>query len=279
MSKMNCERAVEILFGAATPDAIERRALDQHLRECSDCADFQSRLESEEVDLLAEVLAQTTASGCERAADQIFAVGGEEPPEILGTHLQRCEHCRALIRARDRTLGVLPQLAVLDPGDVFTARVLARTRVESRSRHWMEYPVEWAYGIAVAIALLMLIPNSPLQGTSQELLSWLRGGEGESPRGAGWAQATVIPLSMFPVEAVREGTRIGGELETETGERATQVSWAFDSFGGHFLDLGGALTERDWEELRPLWREMQCDVRLVWRGIRGQLQAETDRNC
>lgn len=83
-------------------------------------------------DLTRRILAATSGSACRRAED-LLARGDDDPPRdpvdqaLLAGHLDRCAACRQLAEVLAWATPALPALAERDPGEAFTAAVLART--------------------------------------------------------------------------------------------------------------------------------------------------------
>jgi hypothetical protein len=138
-------------------------------------------------------------------------------------------------------------------------------------------PLELAYAFAVACVLLMALPGAPLEGLPNATLQWLRGDELGAPRGSGWAEATLVPAASFPARAVERGAALTDAVGDGISLRAGQVSWAADAFGGHARELGAVMTERSWQELRPVLGEMKCDMHLMLRGASGRLKSPDER--
>ena len=77
------------------------------------------------------VVARTGSTACARART-LLGAAFDEPlaaPDrtLVAGHLETCAACRAVAAALDEAATALPELAEVDPGPAFTARVLAAT--------------------------------------------------------------------------------------------------------------------------------------------------------
>ena len=83
-------------------------------------------------DLVGSILERTSGSPCPRAREGLAerGLGQAADPvgeELLRAHLETCEQCAALSRVLAGLEETLPLLAEIEPGEEFTAQVLART--------------------------------------------------------------------------------------------------------------------------------------------------------
>jgi hypothetical protein len=287
LDAIRCSRAEELLFERA-----ESLELRRHLDGCARCQSLAARLDAAAEppeEWTGSLLQRLAGSACERARELLFGEPSSEEEVLLEEHLLHCAACAELRRADGWARRWLPQLAALEPGEAFTHDVLRRTSAAParrrfvRSRRLGRYlqrpqaPMELAYAFAVACVLLIALPGAPFGGLPGATLQWLRGEEQGAPRGAGWAEATLVPAAAFPARAVVRGAALTGALGDGISLRAGQVSWAADAFGGHAREFGAAVTERSWEELRPVLSEMRCDMHLMLRGASGRLKSPDER--
>lgn len=165
-----------------------------------------------------DVLARTSGSPCARAEsllpDLNDGVLAELDRQLVQAHLEHCLACRALAVTMGRLEPVLPQLAVVDPGEAFTAAVLARTSRRARlaappagahpgglpglmdrlGRWWGEriltpgFPARVAYAATVVLVLLTAVPGAPLRGAPGTALEVMTAGPGAVPAVATAAQ-------------------------------------------------------------------------------------------
>jgi anti-sigma factor RsiW len=118
---------------------VERRAAGDHLESCSRCRRLVEVSEGEhEVlgsealqDLANSILGRTSGSACNRACALLcdFVDGTLDPTylSLLTTHLKHCSACKSLAGQLSELNQVLPELAEIDPGPGFLARVLRMT--------------------------------------------------------------------------------------------------------------------------------------------------------
>ncbi|MBK8165168.1 MAG: zf-HC2 domain-containing protein [bacterium] len=161
------------------------------------------------------VLARTSGSPCGRAEtllpDLTDGVLADLDRQLVQAHLEHCGPCRALAVAMGWASPVLPQLAVVDPGEAFTAAVLGRTsrrqRLELASpsarpgglaglmdrvgRWWTErilvpgFAPRVAYVATVVLVLLTSVPGAPLRGVPGAALQLMTAGPAALPGTAG----------------------------------------------------------------------------------------------
>ena len=165
-----------------------------------------------------DVLARTSGSPCARAEsllpDLTDGVLAELDRQLVQAHLEHCPACRALAVTMGRLEPVLPQLAVVDPGEAFTGAVLARTSRRARlaappvgarpggapglmdrlGRWWGEriltpgFAARVAYAATVVLVLLTAVPGAPLRAAPGTALKVMTAGPGAVPAVAVAAQ-------------------------------------------------------------------------------------------
>lgn len=165
-----------------------------------------------------DVLAMTSGSPCGRAEsllpDLTDGVLADLDRQLLQSHLEHCAPCRALAVAMGWAGPVLPQMAVVDPGEAFTAAVLGRTSRRQRleipspaarpgglaglmdrlGRWWGDrilapgFAPRVAYVATVVLVLLTAVPGAPLRGVPGAALKLMTAGPAALPGTAGAAQ-------------------------------------------------------------------------------------------
>ncbi len=152
-----------------------------------------------------DVLARTSGSACDRACEQLSDLmdGGLAgmDRELVQTHLEHCDPCRAVAVTLGWLEPLLPEMAEIDPGPAFTARVLAgttgRTRAEEpmpavptgpaglmdRVGGWWDrqilrpgFAAQVAYAATVILVLLTAIPGAPLKNAPGKALEFVQAG-------------------------------------------------------------------------------------------------------
>jgi anti-sigma factor RsiW len=145
---MNCETFLRILAdyqeNALAPE--RRREAEAHLAICEGCRSLVQPDAPIPPDLAKGILARTTGSACRRLKEQAAAhVDGELDglqSALVEGHLEHCPQCAALVSALREISTVLPSLAMVDPGPIFTRDILAAT---SRNPAWQPAaePFSW----------------------------------------------------------------------------------------------------------------------------------------
>ncbi|MBW2278169.1 MAG: zf-HC2 domain-containing protein, partial [Deltaproteobacteria bacterium] len=159
-------------------------AAQEHLRTCGDCLDL-ARIAGGPVesipDLTARVLERTSGSSCDSAqqglCDYVDGQAAAVDAELIRMHLSSCEDCAALSVVITELATDLPLLARIDPGEQFTAEVLARTTpTRDRSPRWVEqlaqgwdrlirrprFAFEGAYVMTVLLLVTLGVPGALL---------------------------------------------------------------------------------------------------------------------
>lgn len=153
-----------------------------------------------------DVLARTSGSPCARAEtllpDLTDGVLADLDRQLVQSHLEHCAPCRSLAVAMGWAGPVLPQLAVVDPGEAFTTAVLGRTSRRQRlampapsarpggvpglmdrvGRWWGDrilvpgFAARVAYAATVVLVLLTSVPGAPLRGVPRAALELMTAG-------------------------------------------------------------------------------------------------------
>ncbi len=228
---MNC-RGFQDRFDAYLEDRLYaevRREAQAHLDGCAGCRDLVrlARLDldgSDDLDLTAAILEQTAGSSCAAAHERLCAfVDGELEAldtSLVGGHVDGCADCAGLQRTLISMAKALPQLAELDPGEAFTAGVLAATAPTSSAAaarqqvaahasklteafyRLLQRPrIAWegAYLGAMVLTVLFVLPGSPLVSASTEAIDLVRTNPLSQLRAEGDA-ATGTPATAGNVE-------------------------------------------------------------------------------
>ncbi len=138
---MDCRGFEDCLdaFAAGALPAEEMGAVERHILECSACRALwhavsgKAEMLSSEAgdDLALTIVRRTCGPVCgeaeQRLWDSISGGLGKADEEILQLHVAHCAECRALAETLTELAQVLPEMAALDPGENFTARVLEAT--------------------------------------------------------------------------------------------------------------------------------------------------------
>lgn len=165
------------------------------------------------------VLARTSGSPCARAEtllpDLTDGMLADLDRQLVQSHLEHCAPCRSVAVALGWAGPVLPQLAAVDPGEAFTASVLARTSRRQRldlpspatakpgglaglmdrvGGWWAErilvpgFAPRVAYVATVVLVLLTAVPGAPLRAVPGAALKLMTAGPAALPGTAGAAQ-------------------------------------------------------------------------------------------
>jgi predicted anti-sigma-YlaC factor YlaD len=194
-------------------DSAGRRAVEEHLLDCARCRELAEMFRQDREGLavepppdLAEAILRTTsgatcASAHPRLCDHADGLLGEVDRELVGAHLDSCPDCAGLARALARLATELPQLAEFEADEPLVQAVLDRTSrlrpradrrtdwIRERWRDLLARPrLAWeaSYVATFVLALLFLMPWSPLSAPAQGALAALRGGDAagmENPLG------------------------------------------------------------------------------------------------
>jgi len=241
MTTPECLAFQQAMFEAGDGRALLARRPDlaAHHGACAACrawlASFADGVESAAADagFAASVMARTAGGACARARELAAAAFDEPLPAVermlVAAHLETCAGCRAVVAEMTALVAALPELAEIDPGPAFTARVLAATsRRPGRARAFDWWRRQWEalvsrprFALEAAYALtlvLVLVAGNPLSAFE-------------------WTAARVQPLVNRvggPVEAIdarvqalRERmTGVVAASEESAGLGATWADWA-----------------------------------------------------
>lgn len=161
-------------------------------------------------DFVRDVLSRTSGSACDRACEQLsdLMVGSLEAMdrELVQAHLEHCDPCRSVAVTLGWLEPLLPQMAEIDPGPAFTARVLAQTTERAHPEAplpagptgpaglmdqvgtWWDrqilrpgFAAQLAYAATVILVLLTSIPGAPLKGVPGKALEIVQAGPMSAP--------------------------------------------------------------------------------------------------
>jgi len=117
---------------------------------------------------------------CERVRDQFLTLLARsergEPPEAASRHVAGCESCRAELEAMRRTWALLGSWPEARPSELVRARLLrsARRRLLRESvltlRAWTAPALASAVGVALSLALSLLVPYAKLASACRQAL-------------------------------------------------------------------------------------------------------------
>ena len=217
-----------------------------------------------------DVLNRTSGSACDRACEQLsdLMVGSlaSMDRQLVQAHLEHCDRCRTLAVTLGWLEPLLPQMAEIDPGSAFTARVLERTtgraRIEDpatavpdgaaglmdRVGRWWDrqilrpgFAAQVAYAATVILVLLTAIPGAPFQDAPGKALQFVQ---------AGPAVPAVIKPTLDQASGWVEGQTSGVVTAARTGvNRRLQNTESS-------LDQRGARTAPGRQELKVHVKEM-----------------------
>ncbi len=152
-----------------------------------------------------DVMNRTSGSPCDRACEQLSDLMdgslADMDRQLVQAHLEHCDPCRTLAVTLGWLEPLLPQMAEIDPGPAFTARVLDRTtrraRIEDpatavpggaaglmdRVGRWWErqilrpgFAAQMAYAATVILVLLTAVPGAPLKNAPSKALELVQAG-------------------------------------------------------------------------------------------------------
>jgi predicted anti-sigma-YlaC factor YlaD len=179
----------------------ERRAAEEHLRECQRCRELKMTIGPDAgekgievpMDLTEAILSRTSGPTCasarRRLCDHVDRSLDPIDDELVLGHLRGCGECAGLSHALAGLTAGLPGLAELEPDARFVEDVLARTRplgppslgwIERLAEDWRRLThrprIAWegAYVGMIFLVLIFGIPDSPLAGIPQKVLSLAR---------------------------------------------------------------------------------------------------------
>ncbi len=243
-------------------------------------------------DLVRSILGRTSGPACGRALEHLPALadGNLDPVDraLVQGHLEHCAECRAVAVVLGWLGGELPAMAEVDPGQEFTATVLARTaRMPSRTAaagqltgpaSWMDRLGRWwserierplfawqvAYALTVLLVALTALPGAPLRGVPGRLLTVVQAGPGHgAPLGAVFVavDARVDRGAAWLRHAAWDRTRAGLDRRLErTAPARTHLN---DDLEGCWRDLRRGRTGPALVKLSAAAGDMR-DVWILW---------------
>lgn len=274
---MDCRRFEETLFRRleGVVDPASRRQMTEHAAGCAACRQLEvlaggdGELPGIEppAELLAGVLAHTSGAACELAQQRLCEADDltrTSDDASLQLHLRTCGDCTRIAAALALLEQQLPLLAEMRPDAGFVDQVLAATRPRvplfERLDAWWEDLVqrprlafEGAYLGTVAIALVVMMPASPLPQLSSRLVSGIEAERAQVQRFVVAKVQAVASASRASVAetADRLVTYVVCDKAPKTW-RATLACWrqvATDRAGRFWSDTIAPLAE--W--IRSMW--------------------------
>jgi len=162
------------------------REVREHLLTCADChelAEIAGAPVEAMPDLTAQVLARTSGSSCDHArnglCEYIDGLADAVDAELIRMHVAGCEACATLSNVLAELATDLPALAEMNPGERFTAEVLARTVPRGgQTPRWVEqlvqgwnrlirrprFALEGAYVMTLLMLVVLGVPGALLAG-------------------------------------------------------------------------------------------------------------------
>jgi len=204
-----------------------------------------------------DVLNRTSGSACDRACRQLSDLmdgnlAGMDR-ELVQAHLEHCDPCRAVAVTLGWLEPLLPEMAEIDPGPAFTARVLDRTirraRIEDpatavpsgaaglmdRVGGWWDrqilrpgFAAQVAYAATVILVLLTSVPGAPLRGVPGKALEFVQAGPTVPPvirpamdKASGWVEGrTAEAVTTTRTGVNRRWQKTESSLEQRGGRTA-----------------------------------------------------------
>jgi hypothetical protein len=249
-------------------------------------------------DFVRDVLSRTSGSGCDRACAQLSDLmdGTLEgmDRELVQAHLEHCDPCRSVAVTFGWLEPLLPQMAEIDPGPAFTARVVKETsRRESyrkpvyagptgaaglmdRVGRWWEQQVmrpmfaaQVAYVATVLLVLLMTVPGSPFKQVPGKALEAVQAGPTSAPvigplidSAADWAGFR----ADNPLTVARDGldTKID-KVTGSLGERGRRTAAGRQDFAAHVKVMFSRIGDRQMDEAGYEFLQALDAGRLIWK--------------
>jgi anti-sigma factor RsiW len=169
----------------------ETRAAREHILDCANCrelVEIAGGAGEAPPELAADVLERTSGSPCDHARQALCEyVDGQADAvatELMRMHLSGCEACSALANVLVELSADLPALAQLDPGESFTAGVLALTLpspverpgwIDRARQGWTRlvrrprFALEGAYVMTLLLLVALGVPGALLAGAPTRL--------------------------------------------------------------------------------------------------------------
>lgn len=223
---------------------------------------------------LSDVLARTSGPACGRALDLLPGLTdgelGDLDRRLVQGHLEHCPQCLAAAVVLGWLGGALDSMAVVDPGEAFTRRVLARTSgaaaieaerrrltgaaglMDRLGRWWEEriqrpaFAMQAAYAATVVLVLLTAAPGAPLKQLPGQALELVQAGPDESSvvgRALGGAGGWVESRTGAVVDTGRGGLASGwGRVRASWTARTTRTAAdrvALRAQVGNMIDQAG----------------------------------------
>ena len=252
---------------------------------------------------LRDVLSRTSGPACDRASGQLSDLMGGDLADmdrkLVQAHLEHCEPCRALAVTLGWLEPLLPEMAEIDPGPAFTARVLASTSgrtpsiapfpahptgpagLMDRVGSWWDrqilrpgFAAQLAYAATVILVLLTSVPGAPLKGLPGKALEIVQAGPAATPvigpavdKASGWVG---LRADEAVTSAREDVNRRMQNTEQSLGRRSDRTTGGRRELGIHVKEMinkagDGKLGEASYELLaalkagRTIWNDWWND--------------------
>jgi predicted anti-sigma-YlaC factor YlaD len=247
----DCRRFEEVLeaFLDGTLTGQDALAAREHRRTCADCnelVEIAGAPMDAAPDLAAHVLAHTSGSPCDRASeglcDLVDGRAAAVDVELIGMHVSNCEACSTLSNVLTELATDLPALAEMNPGERFTAEVLARTLPRGEDRpNWIEqlvqgwnrlirrprFALEGAYVMTLLMLVILGVPGALLAGAPGKMAQTAKREIAEP------VQQTVVELKATVSERAQQtldttGARVADEARSTANGLTAYSSRVFE---------------------------------------------------
>lgn len=252
---------------------------------------------------LQDVLARTSGPACDRASRQLSNLMSGDLADmdrkLVQAHLEHCDPCRSLAVTLGWLEPLLPEMAEIDPGPAFTARILGSTSGRSpaiapfpavptgpaglmdRVGGWWDrqilrpgFAAQLAYAATVVLVLLTSVPGAPLKGVPGKALEIVQAGPVAAPvigpaldQASGWVGTRADDAVTTARARV---TRRVQKTESSLGQRSQRTVGGRRVLGIHVKEMinkagDGKLGEASYELLaalkagRTIWNEWWTD--------------------
>ncbi len=252
---------------------------------------------------LRDVLARTSGPACDSASRQLSNLMSGDLADmdrkLVQAHLEHCDPCRSLAVTLGWLEPLLPEMAEINPGPAFTARILGSTSgrapaiapfpavpmgpagVMDRVGSWWDrqilrpgFAAQLAYAATVVLVLLTSVPGAPLKGVPGKALEIVQAGPVTVPvvgpaldKASGWVGTRADKAVTNARSDVNRRVQI---TENSLGRRGDRTAGGRRDLGIHVKEMinkagDGKLGEASYELLaalkagRAIWNEWWMD--------------------